>query len=184
MRVLLLGNSFTYYHDMPLILKEISGFEVVSHTRPGGYLYEHLDPKEEMGAKTLAALKNEKWDYVILQEQSFCPVGDKKCFDDSVDQLCKLIKENGAKPLLYATWAYEEGTAKLNDTGLSYDELSKGLYDAYHGAALRNGAGVIDVGLAFDRMRKLIHLYEDDNYHPSEAASMYIAQLIKEAIEL
>ena len=66
MRILMLGNSFTFYNDMPSLLAELTGAEVVSHTRGGARLAEHLNPETEMGEKTLPALENETWDYVIL----------------------------------------------------------------------------------------------------------------------
>ena len=57
MRILMLGNSFTYYHDMPDILAHLLGAEVVAHTRGGAYLSEHLDPEAELGRKTLPVLR-------------------------------------------------------------------------------------------------------------------------------
>ena len=44
MRILMLGNSFTYYNDMPRLLSAMTGWEVVSHTRGGARLAEHLNP--------------------------------------------------------------------------------------------------------------------------------------------
>ena len=100
MRVLMLGNSFTYYHDMPRILAMMTGWEVVSHTRVGAYLSEHLDPEAELGQKTLPALKNERWDYVVLQEQSRAPYEKREQFLASVRVLCPLIRAAGAVPEL------------------------------------------------------------------------------------
>lgn len=70
MRILMLGNSFTYFHELPKMVAAMLKAEVVSHTRGGAWLSEQLDPETEMGAKTLKALAEEKWDYVVLQEQS------------------------------------------------------------------------------------------------------------------
>ena len=69
MRILMLGNSFTYYNDMPSMLADLTGAEVTAHTRGGAHLTEQLNPETEMGAKTLAALENESWDYVAMPEQ-------------------------------------------------------------------------------------------------------------------
>ena len=44
MRILMLGNSFTYYNDMPAMLAEITGAEVVQNTRGGARLKEQLSP--------------------------------------------------------------------------------------------------------------------------------------------
>jgi len=183
MRILMLGNSFTYFHDMPKMLAAILGEEVVAHTRGGAFLHEHLDPNEELGAKTLKALKEEKWDYVVMQEQSKAPIFAKKDFLDSVQKLCCLIRENGAKPVLYATWAYREGSEKLASTGLSVPEMDKGLYDSYHATAVENDALIADVGKAHTALRKYADLLEPDDFHPSEAGSILAAETIARVIE-
>lgn len=183
MRILMLGNSFTYYHDMPKMLAAIMGEEVVAHTRGGAFLHEHLDSQAELGAKTLKALKEEKWDYVVMQEQSKAPIFAKKDFMDSVGKLCTLIRENGAKPLLYATWAYREGSEKLESTGLSVPEMDRGLYNSYHEAAETNNALIADVGKAHTALRKYAELLEPDDFHPSAAGSILAAETIARVIE-
>ena len=45
MRILMLGNSFTFANDMPAMLAELTGAEVVHHTRGGARLAEQLNPK-------------------------------------------------------------------------------------------------------------------------------------------
>ena len=70
MRILMLGNSFTFANNMPETLANLIDAEVVQHTRGGARLAEQLNPDTKMGGMTQAALENEKWDYVILQEMS------------------------------------------------------------------------------------------------------------------
>ena len=183
MRILMLGNSFTYYHDMPDILAAMLGAEVVAHTRGGAMLAEQLNPDTEMGANTLKALKEEKWDFVVLQEQSNAPITKKKSFLESSKKLCDLIKENGAKPVFYATWAYKEGTAKLDTMKMSYQDMANGLYESYREAAELSGALMAKVGCAFTAVRDFAGLYEDDDYHPSEAGSVLAATTIARVIE-
>jgi len=183
MRILMLGNSFTYYNDMPKILAAMLGEEVVSHTKGGAYLSEQLDPDSELGAKTLRALKEERWDYVVLQEQSIAPVVRKEEFRESVRSLCTLIRASGAKPLLYASWAYQEGSEKLASTGMSFDEMHRALRASYHEAAGQNDALIADVGDSFAAVRGIVGLYVQDAYHPSEAGSVLAASVIARAIE-
>lgn len=182
MRILMLGNSFTYFHDMPQILSYLLGCEVIAHTRGGAYLAEQLNPETEMGARTLKALKEEKWDYVILQEQSNAPALKREAFQQSAKALCEVIHENGAVPLFYATWAYRDGTEKLATTGMTFDELDKALYDSYHAAAEAGGALIADVGAAFRSVRAQVDVYEKDDYHPSPAGSVLAASVIAAAI--
>ena len=183
MRILMLGNSFTYYHDMPDMLAAMLDAEVVAHTRGGAMLAEQLNPETEMGARTLKALKEQKWDYVVLQEQSNAPITKKQSFLESSAKLCALIKENGAKPLFYATWAYKEGTEKLATMKMSYEEMDAGLLASYSTAADDNGALIAKVGTAFTGVRNFAALYEQDDYHPSEAGSVLAAATIARVIE-
>mgnify|MGYP004487725857 FL=1 len=74
MRILMLGNSFTFAHNMPEILADLVSAEVVQHTRGGASLAEQLNPNTKMGEMTRKALNKEKWDYVILQETSKGPI--------------------------------------------------------------------------------------------------------------
>ena len=113
MRILMLGNSLTFANDMPSMLAEITGAEVVHHTRGGARLAEQLNPKTQMGEKTKAALENESWDYVVLQEMSNGPITARKTFFANSERLCKKIKAAGAMPIFYATWAYQRGSADL-----------------------------------------------------------------------
>lgn len=184
MRILLLGNSFTYYHDMPKILAALTGWEVVAHTRGGACLYEHLDPALELGAKTLPALQNERWDYVVLQEHSKGPIVDQPRYLRSVEALCRLAREAGAQPVIYASWAYREGSAKLASMDMSYAEMDAALSAACHEAAAANNALIAEVGRAFTSTRHLLELYEPaDDYHPTREGSLLIAHTLMQCIQ-
>ena len=125
MRILMLGNSFISTNNMPQMLSELTGAEVVYHTRGGARLSEQLNPNTRLGSQTQAALRNEQWDYVVLQEMSHGPITAPKSFFASVEQLCRQIRANGAVPILFATWAYQRGGAKLTGKGWDYDEMAQ-----------------------------------------------------------
>ena len=103
MRILMLGNSFTFTNDLPQILAELTEAEVVHHTRGGAWLSEQLNPATRLGGRTQAALTEERWDYVVLQEMSHGPITASKSFFSSVEGLCRQIRANGAVPILFAT---------------------------------------------------------------------------------
>ena len=182
MRILMLGNSFTFFSDMPQILAALTGWEVASHTRGGAHLSEHLDPQAELGQKTLPALANEKWDVVVLQDHSRAAFECRGEFLESVRGLCPLIRAAGATPLLYATWAYKDGTEHLASTGMTYDEMLRVITEGYHAAAKENDIPVADVGQAFAALAGKLDLYTPDDYHPSQTGSLLIAHVIAEAI--
>ena len=182
MRILMLGNSFTYYHDMPQTLAALTGAEVVSHTRGGAWLTEQLNPETEMGAGTLAALADEKWDYVILQEKSNGTLISKEGFLKSVAGLCEKSRRAGAVPVLYATWAYQKGSARMAETPVDYDTMASLLYAAYHEAAEANGALIADVGKLFYELSETKNLYEEDGSHPNEEGSLIAAKTLAAVI--
>lgn len=182
MRILMLGNSFTFANDMPEMLAGILEAEVVHHTRGGAHLAEQLNPDTEMGAKTLDALAKEAWDYVILQEYSTGPITRRERFLHSVEQLCDLIRRSGATPILYATWAFKQSGIKLAESGLDYDEMYRGLYNAYHEAGEKNGMPVADVGKRFYELSPQENLYSHDDYHPNRAGSQLAAETIAAVI--
>ena len=80
MRILMLGNSFIFTNNMPQMLAELTGAEVVHHTRGGARLSEQLNPSTKLGSQTQAAFQDEKWDYVVLQEMSHGPITAPKSF--------------------------------------------------------------------------------------------------------
>ena len=157
MRILMLGNSFTFTNNMPKMLAELTEAEVVHHTRGGARLSEQLNPSTKLGSQTQAALQKEKWDYVVLQEMSHGPITAPKSFFSSVEQLCRQIRANGAVPILFATWAYQRGGAKLAAKGWDYDEMARALSDTQV-------------------------LYAADGVHPSELGSHIAAETIAAVI--
>lgn len=152
----MLGNSFTFYNDLPGMLEEITGADVVSHTRGGAHLSEQLNPSTQLGSMTQMAFEFESWDYVVLQEVSNGPIRSEKAFYRNVEKLCKKIRTCGAVPVLYATWAYQDDSKKLKRTGMTYEEMAEALVAAYHKAGEDNQALVADVGRAFLEYRNLL----------------------------
>ena len=49
MRILMLGNSFTAANDLPQRLAQLTGAEVMAHTRGGARLAEQLNPRTKTG---------------------------------------------------------------------------------------------------------------------------------------
>ena len=182
MRILMLGNSFTFTNNMPQMLADLTGAEVVHHTRGGARLSEQLNPNTRLGSQTQAVLQKEKWDYVVLQEMSHGPITAPKRFFSSIERLCRQIRANGAVPILFATWAYQRGGAKLAAKGWDYDEMARTLSEAYHKAARENDALIADVGRRFYELSELQDLYAADGVHPSELGSRIAAETIAAVI--
>ena len=115
---------------------------------------------------------------MVLQEMSHGPITAPKSFFASVEQLCRQIRANGTVPILFATWAYQKGGAKLTDKGWDYDEMAQKLSEAYHKAAQENNALIADVDQRFYEWSDPQALYAADGAHPSEPGSNIAAETI------
>ncbi len=182
MKILLLGNSFTSANDMPDMLAHLTKAEVVQHTRGGARLAEHLNPATNMGARTLAAFAGKTYDYVVLQEMSNGPITSTDKYLQNVALLCQQIREAGAEPVIYATWAYERGGKKLKSFGMDYVEMAARMIETCRRAAEENHCLIAEVGKRFFELAEVQPLYAEDGCHPNKRGSEIAAEMLAEVI--
>ena len=182
MRVLFIGNSYTYFNDLPALFKDIckkNGYEVETDSvTAGGYtLGQYLLPDNEYGIKARGLLESEKYDYVILQEQSVRPASEPEEFYSAVRELSKLIKKNGATPVLYETWARADGSETLAALGWNRETMQEKLKKSYETAAEENGAILVYAGERFsDAYKAGEPVYDPDGSHPSPTGTKIVAE--------
>ena len=185
-KILFIGNSYTYYNDMPDIVQLIAtkaGYNVtVEHVTKGGWTLEkQADPADEVGAKVAEKLdpKNYgKYDYVILQEQSHRPITNTPSFYDATRNLVGRIRAVGATPVLYATWGRKTGSGTLATYNLTNETMTYKLNAAYRAIGEELGVTVSHVGLAFYDVytnKPGIDLYNKDLSHSSYEGSFLAA---------
>jgi hypothetical protein len=172
LRVLFIGNSYTHVNDLPGIVAQLlpaRGIKLEHESvTPGGATLE----KQWADGKALAAIRKQKWDYVVLQEQSMRPFRDRDAMFKAARLLHAEIAKIGAKTLLYETWA-----AKA-----SPEEQPK-LTDAYEALGRELGAKVVPVGEAWKvAIAAGFELHGGDGRHPSRdgtylAACLFVATL-------
>lgn len=185
MKILFLGNSFTFFHDLPDMVAGILNAEVKGNLRGGAYLHQHINPSDELCAVTNKLLTEERWDYVVLQDQSQGPITHPEEFARAVAALSQMIRAAGGIPVLYETWAYEEGSDTLASTGMAFFEMQQKLSAGYRMAADANHALLAPVGQVFAAARKTMQLYDAvDHYHPSQAGSRLSAETIAAVIQM
>ncbi len=179
-RVLFIGNSYTYFNNLPEVfakLVDASHLKKVEYAMqaPGGWrLQDHLDH-----GNALKAIQSQKWDYVVLQDQS--QIGDNHVIDGkprittdevfypSAINLVKAIQATGAIPVFYLTWAKK---AVPEDQAM--------LDNAYFRVAKETKSVVAPVGVAWAEVRTKapsIELYIEDGSHPSPAGT-YLAACV------
>ena len=193
-RVLFIGNSFTYYHDMPKMVKSLA--DSIDETdkmklsikmmAPGGWSFEkHLGSKEEMDV-----VKKGCWNYVVLQEQSAKPcyptqrvVADTYHYAHIIDSIVKRYNPQ-AKVIFYMTWGHKNGCQEpLKGYPLidSYLGMQQRLITSYLEMAYANDDMCAPVGMAWKKVRtdrQDLNLYWPDGSHPSELGSYLAANVI------
>ena len=106
-RFLFVGNSSTYFNGTPIKFKgmaKAAGIEVdVDYCTFGSaFLYEFADEEHERGIALRNKLKNNKYDYVVLQDASKATYSTSR---PSIAKILPLIEENGAEALLYMRYS-------------------------------------------------------------------------------
>lgn len=196
LKVLFIGNSFTYYNDMPQLFGQIASgagelVEVHSIVHGSYTLEKYADPNDvaaptddvtmqgcgQIVDQTLRA--SDDYGVVILQEQSTRPVTNYNSFVESARTLKEKIGETqkDCEVYLYATWGFPAG---LDSTYATIPDLEVAIRQAYKNAAAEIGASVSNVGEAFTAIytqHSEIGLYNADGRHPTYVGS-YLAACV------
>lgn len=181
--VLFIGNSYTYYNDMPTIFADIAaeqGIPVnVASVTKGGYTLQKLaDPNDKYGKLANDILCSQRFDVTFLQEQSLRPIVDHEKFLDGAKLLDARIRQNGSKTVLYQTWGRNSDSQDLRDLNLTTRSMSEKLSAAYKAVAKELSCTVSPVGDAFLYVSEnypSVELYNPDNSHPSLIGSALAA---------
>lgn len=181
--VLFIGNSYTGVNNLPLLTSQLAtsaGFSLTysSQTPGGAQLINHIS-----NSAVINAIYNNKWDYVVLQEQSqkpsFAPASVATNVFPYAKRLCDTIRmiDSCTQPIFYMTWGRKFGDAGNCGTLpwlCTYDGMDSALAVSYNTMGKQNDAFVSPVGAVWNYIIKnhtSINLYSSDNSHPSLAGS-------------
>lgn len=187
MKILFIGNSYTFYNDLPSIVYNLAkdsgkDINVDSVTKGGRFLYENLG-EDEYSIKLRSLLTKNEYDILVLQEQSHFALKDYGKFEESIGLLKKLV--SAGRTVLYATWGRKAGSELLDEYKITSEEMTERLYLAYSSAAAKHGCEIAPVGLYFRQISTKhpeIELYDKDKSHPSEAGSSLAALVLYKRI--
>jgi|CZKC01.1.fsa_nt_gi hypothetical protein len=178
--VLFIGNSFTYFNNMPRLVEAISDSvdgpriktEMVAF---GGARLEDLWKQ----GSALAAIRKQHWDYVVINEQSALGgtvvngekrIGDPTNFFKYAELFDTEVRKAGARTVILMTWKDKDdpdrNQIELNN---AFTEFRKKMV---------TGVILAPVSSAWELSRKTapeIDLYFADNHHPSKEGSYLIA---------
>jgi hypothetical protein len=195
-KVLFIGNSYTYVNNLPQVLADMAlsmGDTVIyDSSAPGGYTFQN----HSTNATTLAKIKSQNWDVVVLQAQSqepsFPPAqvmsGTYPYGERLVDSVRKYLP--CANILFYMTWGRQNGDA-ANCAGYpplcTYAGMQARLRESYMMFKENFMTGVAPVGVAWKKIRAsnpTINLYDPDESHPSIAGTYLAASVFYSSVFL
>ena len=179
-RVLFLGNSYTYVNDLPAVFAELArsagkNVETGMVASGGETLAEHAASAESLGA-----IRGSRWQFVVLQEQSEIPSVEalrQNQMYPATRSLAEVIRAAGATPVLLETWAHRDGWP---DYRLDYAAMQSAIDQAYLALAGQLGVGVATAGEAWQAalgQDPTVALWQADGSHPSQAGT-YLAACV------
>ena len=177
--VLFVGNSYTYYNNLPQLISNIAlsfgdTVNTESSTPGGASFFGHVN-----NATTLAKINQQPWDYVVLQDQSQKPSLSPTYVATNVypyaTQLVDAIQLNNSctEPVFYMTWGRKNGDASncaAYPPVCTYLGMQQRLRESYLEMGTTNSATVSPVGMAWKNYMELdsvTDLYNADESHPS-----------------
>jgi hypothetical protein len=186
MRVLFIGNSLTFYNDLPGMFANLaqSGGHVVEvdeSSAGGGTWAGHTK-----SAITLNKIKYGKWGLIVLQEQSDYPAvaaQRQELVYPAVRLLNNRVRESGATPVLFMTWGRREG---LPEAGFkTYAEMQAQVEAGYMEIANELKLMVVPVGIAWQNaiaQKPQLELWQSDGIHPTREGTYLSACVFYAAI--
>lgn len=188
LRVLFLGNSYTYYNNLPSLTQLFSASTnktlIVDSNTPGGYTLD-LHSRD---SSSLSKISQGNWDAVVLQEQSQIPTIDFYRYS-SMYPSCKRINDSikkynpCARVILYMTWGRrfggqqcDNGNVNCSPVFTDFNHMQDSLESAYLALADTIYASVAPVGISWKNILNdtTFVLHTADNSHPAYLGS-YIA---------
>jgi hypothetical protein len=184
-RVLIVGNSRTYSHDMPRMIRAIADsagsgekYQITERAYAGAHFHSHWD--NQLVRQQL----DDKWESVVLQGASgeHIEEQDSRSFLLYGDRLAAEVKAAGSRPFLAVAWNYGPPIAEEFErwqVGSSRRYFHRIQRD-YRLLAQRTGSGLIDVGDVWKDVTEAkppFDLLEDGN-HPSVHGSYLHALLV------
>lgn len=173
LNILFIGNSHTYYNDMPLMVQRRAieaGFDcrITMIAHGGWYLAQHAEEPDVRFNILYGG-----YDYVILQEHAH-PFGPEDKFMNAAVCLNEMIRKAGSTPIIYECWAKKDEP-----------ERQTAMNEAHNHVANKIGALLAPVG---EKWQEYMHsfpnleMYAEDGAHASPAGSDFAAICIWETI--
>lgn len=190
-RILFIGNSYTYFHDMPEAIflpmaKEAGLDAVVTAVTHGGYwLHWFADPENEEGKRLRRVIDGQHYDWIVLQDHSLATIQNPGAFFSGIRALKQLLESHTDHFVLYSTWGRKPGCVTLEEIGMTNTEMARLIAERYEEAGIRFDMKVAHVGrafLAYQEAHPEQELYFEDLHHSAPLGSAVAARTILDVI--
>ncbi len=179
-RVLFLGNSYTYVNDLPTVFRDLAraggqNVETGIVANGGESLADHATSPGSVGT-----IRGSRWQFVVLQEQSQIPALEaarESQMYPAARSLVGIIRAAGATPILLETWAHRDGWP---DYQLDYPAMQAAIDEGYRALGGELGVAVARAGEAWQtvvRHDPTTALWQEDGSHPGRAGT-YLAACV------
>lgn len=191
-QILFVGNSYTYFHDMPerifapMAAEDGCDFEVRALTHGGYKLCWYADPENPEGKRLREVVEGRHFDCIVLQDHSLSTILDQGEFFGGIRALKELLQDKTEHFVLYSTWGRKPGCVTLDDLGMTHEEMTRHIAEHYDEAGERFRMAVAHVGKAFDAYlaeHPYAELYFEDLHHSSPLGSTVAARTLLDTIK-
>lgn len=177
--ILFVGNSRTYPHDMPYMVRRMADsanapekYQIRMHALPGNTLADHWrNPR-------VRELLAESWNAVIIQAQSGAHIDetDRANFERFGGQLIDEAAAHGAQPVLFVGWTYGTDADWPEPATAQYRQR---IQHDHRRLADRTGAALANVGSVWRSVQAADPPFrlDSDGNHPSLHGS-YVTALV------
>lgn len=171
-KILFIGNSFTFYNSgVDYHLQKMldadkstdSTTYIIQKIAVSSYtLQDHYND-----SLTIRKIRSNKWNKIVLQEQSTRPMTNRDLFLQYATLLDAKIKKDSASTVLYMTWPEKATAGDINSLSSAYLYVGQQIH-----------APVVPVGLVWEYVVNTypqLNLYYTDDKHPGLPGTFLIA---------
>ena len=171
-KVLFIGNSFTFYNSgvdyhLQKMLDADKSTDSTTYTIQKIAVSSYTLQDHYNDSLTIRKIRSDKWNKIVLQEQSTRPMNNRDLFLQYATLLDAKVKKDSASTVLYMTWPEKATPGDINSLSSAYVYVGQQIH-----------APVVPVGLVWESVINTypqLNLYYTDDKHPGLAGTFLIS---------
>lgn len=169
-RILYVGNSLTYFNNLPALVKEIAGQDGVE-VSDSSFLYPDYSLEDHWNeGKVAAAIAAGKFDFVVVQQGPSALPESQSLLKEFAGRFATACNDAGSKLALYMVWPSEARSFDFDN-----------VINSYKAAAAGTNSMLCPAGEAWKyawQSDASLPLYSNDRFHPGLYGSVLAALTI------